>query len=147
MTSKETIEELHTIIDNIANKLTTVTYLEIQHSLDEVKEDLQKLDYYEKIKLMLKQKGCVLKYIESEDCFAVRCILDENWHKLSKDLVENNIKEEVKPMSLIVKVKKQDKILEILKPYFSGAVFPSAINFNFSEGEWKSIKEWLDNGN
>lgn len=44
------------------------------------------------------------------------------------------------------RLEKQDKILDILKPYFRGAVFPSAINFNFSEKNWKPIKEWLDNG-
>ncbi len=42
---------------------------------------------------------------------------------------------------------KQKEILEILKPYFRGAVFPSAINFNFSDKNWKPIKEWLENEN
>lgn len=40
--------------------------------------------------------------------------------------------------------RKQKEILDILKPYFRGAVFPSAINFNFSEKNWKPIKEWLE---
>ena len=44
----------------------------------------------------------------------------------------------------LLKAQKQDKILEILKPYFKGAVFPSAINFNFSEEDWKPIEEWLN---
>lgn len=78
-------------------------------------KELEVLDYYEKIKLMLKQKGCVLRYIESEDCFAVRTILDDHWYKLSKSLVEDNINEEIKPSPLIDKVIKQNKILEILK--------------------------------
>ena len=45
----------------------------------------------------------------------------------------------------LLKAQKHDKILEILKPYFKGAVFPSAINFNFSEEDWKAIEEWLGN--
>lgn len=44
------------------------------------------------------------------------------------------------------RLEKQDKILEILKPYFKGAIFPSAINFNFSPEELNLLKkEWLDN--
>ena len=46
----------------------------------------------------------------------------------------------------LLKAQKQDKILDILRPYFSGAIFPSAINFNFSVEDWKPIEEWLNNG-
>ena len=43
------------------------------------------------------------------------------------------------------RLEKQDKILEILKPYFSGSVFPSAIFFNFNNEELNLLKkEWLN---
>ena len=41
----------------------------------------------------------------------------------------------------LLKAQEQKEILEILKPYFKSAVFPSAINFNFSEEEFKKLKE------
>lgn len=143
--------------------------MQIRIILKHLEKDLERLDYYDKIKLMLKQKECVLRYVESEDCFAIRGILDENWYKLSKDFVENNIKEEVKPSPLIVKVKelkekveRQDKILEILKKHISfklderqcdkyliKMVSEDTGNYTYirlyEEEVKKLLEEWLDN--
>ena len=119
---------------------------------EKILKDLEVLDYYEKIKLMLKQKGCVLRYIESEDCFAVRCILDEKWYKLSKSLVEDNIAEEIEPSPLIDKVKKQKKILEILKENahlyvndINKEVKSIQINITTCDDNFNKVEEWLDN--
>ena len=145
MTSKAQIA-LDQAINEIENKWGYEGIKEEMHEIMKpILKDLEILDYYEKIKLMLKQKESVLRYIESEDCFAVKAILDEYWYKLSKKFVENNIKEEIKPLPLIVKIEKQNKILEILKPYFKGAILDGDFHFRFTPEQEKIIKEWLEN--
>lgn len=128
MTNKEFIlSEIDNLKDMLENskELKCETIIKAcEEGIKQYNQVLKELEDYEKlkkIKLMLKQKECVLRYVASEDCFAVRCILDDKWYKLTDDLIKNNIKEEVKPMPLIDKVKelkekveKQDKILETL---------------------------------
>jgi hypothetical protein len=71
---------------------------------------------------MLKQKDCILRYVESEDCFAVKTILSYDWYKITPEFVDNNVREEVKPLPLIQKNvqlreenAKYKKVLEIIK--------------------------------
>lgn len=60
---------------------------------------------------------------------------------IEKDI--NEIMEYIKDLK--EENRKQKEILDILKPYFKGAIFPSAINFNFSPEELNLLKkEWLD---
>ncbi len=163
MTSKEFIQEqikkIKNILkdnENVFSKEMKSLYEDDLKHYNQVLKDLEEKEYYEKIKLMLKQKESALRYIESEDCFAVRCILDENWYKLTDDLIKNNIKEEVKPMPLIDKVKKQDKILDILKDKIiihcennvltiTSGLKNQTIEKLVNDNEEKIIKEWLDN--
>lgn len=60
--------------------------------------------YIEKVKTMLKQKDCVLRYVESEDCFAVKTMLS-GWYKLTPQFVDNNVREEIKPLPTNEKIK------------------------------------------
>ena len=78
------------------NKVITQTLIKAQ---EQEKENA----YIEKIKTMMKQKDCALRYIESEDCFAVKTILSDGWYKLTPELVESNVREEIKPLPLIEK--------------------------------------------
>lgn len=78
--------------------------------------------YIEKVKTMMKQKECVLRYVESEDCFAVKTILSDGWYKLTPEFVENNVREEIKLLPLIEKNRQLreenaelKRVLEIIK--------------------------------
>ena len=98
-----------------------ILYETIKQTLIKAQEQENEIAYIEKIKTMMKQKDCILRYIESEDCFAVKTILSDGWYKLTSELIENNIREEIKPLPLIEKNKqlKEEnvelkKVLEIL---------------------------------
>ena len=100
-------------------------YLDIKQSLLKAQKQEKEIAYIEKIKTMIKQKNCALRYIESEDCFAVRTILSDGWYKLTPEFVENNVSEEIKPLPLIEKNKqlKEEnaelkKVLEAIKKHF-----------------------------
>ncbi len=100
-------------------------YDTIKQALLKSQEQEKENAYIEKIKTMMKQKDCVLRYIESEDCFAVRTILSDGWYKLTPEFVENNVREEIKPLPLIEKNKqlKEEnaelkKVLEAIKKHF-----------------------------
>ena len=99
-----------------------VAYEDLKQYILKAQEQETENAYIEKIKTMMKQKDCALRYIESEDCFAVKTILSDGWYKLTPELVENNIREEIKPLPLIEKNKKLKeendelkKVLEIIK--------------------------------
>jgi hypothetical protein len=94
----------------------------IEVALIELKEIKETKAYIEKIKTMLKQKDCALRYVESEDCFAVKTLLSDGWYKLTPEFVNNNVKEEIKPLPLIqknVQLREENaeykKVLEIIK--------------------------------
>lgn len=175
MTLKEALNIIETYnyweggADSTGNICINPKYLEARKKYDEAKNLIEKQD---EIELMLKQKECVLRYVASEDCFAVRCILDDKWYKLTDGLIKNNIREEIKPSPLIDKVKelkekvgKQDKILSILKnntklvdykENSSTQAFKIIIEDKFTieeDGEYVTcrnsdfddIKGWLDN--
>lgn len=102
---------------------------EVRKDIDTIKQALLKsqeqekeIAYIEKIKTMMKQRDCVLRYIASEDCFAVTTILSDGWYKLTPEFVENNVKEEIKPLPLIEKNKQlkeenaeYKRVLEVIK--------------------------------
>ena len=97
-------------------------YNTIQRTIIKTQELEKENAYIEKIKTMMKQKDCVLRYIESEDCFAVKTILSDGWYKLTPEFVENNVREEIKPLPLIEKNKQlkaenaeYKEVLEIIK--------------------------------
>ena len=84
---------------------------EIDELVDTIKQALLKAQelekenaYIEKVKTMLKQKDCVLRYVESEDCFIVKTMLS-GWYKLTPQFVDNNVREEIKPLPTIEKIK------------------------------------------
>jgi len=94
----------------------------IKQALIKAQEQEKENAYIEKIKTMMKQKDCVLRYIESEDCFAVKTILSDGWYKLTPEFVDDNVREEIKPLPLIEKNKQlkeenaeYKRVLEILK--------------------------------
>ena len=94
---------------------------DIEQALIKAQEQEKKNAYIEKIKTMMKQKDCVLRYIESEDCFAVKTILSDGWYKLTPEFVDDNVREEIKPLPLIEKNKQlkeenaeYKKVLEII---------------------------------
>jgi len=95
---------------------------DIEQALIKAQEQEKENAYIEKIKTMMKQKDCVLRYIESEDCFAVKTILSDGWYKLTPDFVDNNVREEIKPLPLIEKNKQlkeenaeYKRVLDIIK--------------------------------
>ena len=97
-------------------------YSVCEQALLKAQEQEKENAYIEKIKTMMKQKDCVLRYIESEDCFAVKTILSDGWYKLTPDFVDNNVREEIKPLPLIEKNKQlkeenaeYKRVLEIIK--------------------------------
>ena len=49
MTSKEKIEELHNLIDANADKLSMCDYLSIQHTIEDLKQDLKVLEILKKV--------------------------------------------------------------------------------------------------
>ena len=105
-------------LKNVYNKEFTA----IKQVLIKTQELEKENAYIEKIKTMMKQKDCILRYIESEDCFGVKTILSDGWYKLTPEFVENNIREEIKPLPLIEKNKQlkaendeYKKVLEIIK--------------------------------
>lgn len=119
---------------------------------DNVDKELRK-EVYKKIDEIEKDLGRLEQIDKSNPSEALEILETFNGGLLNKEIgaisynkiwLENQIKA---LKQALLKAQQQDKILEILKPYFRGAVFPSAINFNFSEEDWKPIKEWLDNGN
>ncbi len=94
----------------------------IKQALIKAQENEKESAYIEKIKTMMKQKDCVLRYIESEDCFAVKTILSDGWYKLTPEFVDDNVREEIKPLPLIEKNKQlkeefaeYKRALEIIK--------------------------------
>lgn len=58
MTNKEKIEELHSFIDSIANKLGIIDYLVYQHSLDDIEEELEAFE---------ELKRSHIEFVEEED--------------------------------------------------------------------------------
>ena len=123
----EVLEDLYGIRDNLLNveylnEHSEADFKNIEQVLLKSQEQEKEIAYIEKIKTMMKQKDCVLRYIESEDCFAVTTILSDGWYKLTPEFVENNVKEEIKPLPLIEKNKQLreenaelKKVLEIIK--------------------------------
>lgn len=118
-------DELHIIECKKLGISLTQDYEIIKQALIKSQEKEKENAYIEKIKTMMKQKDCVLRYIESEDCFAVRTILSDGWYKLTPEFVENNVREEIKPLPLIEKNKqlKEEnaelkKVLEAIKKHF-----------------------------
>ena len=114
---KEIIQRDGRIIDFLKIKFDV-----IKQALLKAQEQEKENAYIEKIKTMMKQKDCVLRYIESEDCFAVKTILSDGWYKLTPDFVDNNVREEIKPLPLIEKNKQlkeenaeYKRVLEIIK--------------------------------
>jgi len=124
----DALKELELVEDWIQARELKISNV-IEPSLSIIKQALLKAQeqenesaYIEKIKTMMKQKDCVLRYIESEDCFAVKTILSDGWYKITPEFVENNVREEIKPLSLIEKNKQlkeenaeYKRVLEIIK--------------------------------
>ena len=125
-------------------------------------EQEKEIAYIEKIKTMMKQNDCVLRYIESEDCFAVTTILSKCWYKLTPELVENNVREEIKPLPLIEKNKQlkeenteYKKVFEIIFKKTVDIIHlddaPNVDAYNdlekvgdfLIEEEFKLLKKWL----
>ena len=110
-------------IDDLKNKELWKSYFNtIKQALIKAQETEKENAYIEKIKTMMKQKDCVLRYIESDDCFAVKTILSDGWYKLTPEFVDNNVREEIKPLPLIEKNKQlkeenaeYKRVLEIIK--------------------------------
>jgi len=138
----------------------------IKQALLKAQESEKENAYIEKIKTMMKQKDCVLRYIESEDCFAVKTILSDGWYKLTPEFVDDNVREEIKPLPLIEKNKQlkeenaeYKRVLEILKKkeidtfmlmlcdnveqYNSG--LKNKPNRQLTREEFDLLKRWLGN--
>jgi len=139
-------------------------YNTIKQVLIKAQEQEKENVYIEKIKTMMKQKDCVLRYIESEDCFAVKTILSDGWYKLTPELVENNVREEIKSLPLIEKNKqlkmendKLKKILDIIREKTVDIAllndcedrneynmhFPYREIYQLTQEEFNLLKEWL----
>jgi len=102
----ENVNELEEIIDKHELDFNGIFYFDLDIIRDYIlkTQNLEKENaYIEKIKTMLKQKDCALRYVESEDCFAVKTLLSDGWYKLTPEFVNNNVKEEIKPLPLIQK--------------------------------------------
>jgi len=121
--SKELSEALKVLNSNpvIREEMDYEDYYTINKALLKAQEQEKENAYIEKIKTMMKQKDCVLRYIESEDCFAVKTILSDGWYKLTPEFVDDNVREEIKPLPLIEKNKQlkeenaeYKKVLEII---------------------------------
>lgn len=78
----------------------------IKQYILKAQEQEKKLAYFEKVKTMIRQKDCALRYFESEDCFAVRTIFSNGWYKLTPAFVDENVREEIEPLPIIEKNKK-----------------------------------------
>ena len=122
--SKELSEALKVLNSNpiIRQEMDYEDYYTINKALLKAQEQEKENAYIEKIKTMMKQKDCVLRYIESDDCFAVKTILSDGWYKLTPEFVDNNVREEIKPLPLIEKNKQlkeenaeYKRVLEIIK--------------------------------
>jgi len=136
---------------------------DIEQALIKAQEQEKKNAYIEKIKTMMKQKDCVLRYIESEDCFAVKTILSDGWYKLTPDFVDNNVRDEIKPLPLIEKNKQlkeenaeYKKVLEIIKTKDVDVFRFKKLDFNtlnqlqkscrlpeLTQEEFDLLKRWL----
>ena len=136
---------------------------DIEQALIKAQEQEKKNAYIEKIKTMMKQKDCVLRYIESEDCFAVKTILSDGWYKLTPDFVDNNVREEIKPLPLIEKNKQlkeenaeYKRVLEIIKTKDVDVFRFKKLDFNtlnqlqkscrlpeLTQEEFDLLKRWL----
>ena len=136
---------------------------DIEQALIKAQEQEKKNAYIEKIKTMMKQKDCVLRYIESEDCFAVKTILSDGWYKLTTDFVDNNVREEIKPLPLIEKNKQlkeenaeYKRVLEIIKTKDVDVFRFKKLDFNtlnqlqkscrlpeLTQEEFDLLKRWL----
>jgi len=68
----------------------------------------------------------------------------KNQDKGVADIYDNENKMLVNIKQSLLKSQENEKILEILKPYFQGAIFPSAIYFHFSNKEFEQIKRWVE---
>ena len=140
----------------------TEMYSIIKQALMKAEEQDLENTYIEKIKTMMKQKDCVLRYIESEDCFAVKTILSDEWYKLTPDFVENNVREEIKPLPLIEKNKQlkeeNAEYKKVFETIFKKTVdiihldaAPNVDAYNdlekvgdfLTEEEFKLLKKWL----
>ena len=144
---------------------STKEYNTIKQALIKAQEQEKKNAYIEKIKTMMKQKDCVLRYIESEDCFAVKTILSDGWYKLTTDFVDNNVREEIKPLPLIEKNKQlkeenaeYKRVLEIIKTKDVDVFRFKKLDFNtlnqlqkscrlpeLTQEEYELLKRWLGN--
>ncbi len=138
----------------------------IKQALLKAQESEKENAYIEKIKTMMKQKDCVLRYIESEDCFAVKTILSDGWYKLTPEFVDDNVREEIKPLPLIEKNKQlkeenaeYKRVLDIIKEtknikvsfYENGSgkhyklEFDRTRNQTITQEEFNLLKRWLGN--
>ena len=100
----EAIKALGIIKSELWDRDYSKTLVTIENTLLRTQELEKKNAYIEKIKTMMKQKDCVLRYVESEDCFAVKTILTD-WYKLTPQFVDDNVREEIKPLPVIEKIK------------------------------------------
>ena len=160
-------------LDTIKNYILKVQESEKKNAcvvVKEIEHDKENA-YVEKIKTMMKQKDCVLRYVESEDCFAVKTILSDGWYKLTPEFVDNNVREEIKPLPLIEKNKqlkeenaKYKKLLDIIrkKRVDIESFYKTFIEDNYdyndykicygtyglellTEEEFALLKRWLEN--
>lgn len=135
MTNKEFIQnEIDNLKDMLKNAKDLKCELIIKNSGEEIK---QYKNILKELELLEKYKKVMCKPIQD----------------LMKDLEKLELYEKVVPKMqedgayYKGQYYKQQEILDILKPYFSGAVFPSAILINFSPKEANLIKEWLNEQN
>ena len=137
----------------------------VEHALLKAQENEKELEFFKKVKTMLKQKDCVLRYVESEDCFATRTMLS-GWYKLTPQFVEDNIREEIKPLPAIEKIKQlkeenveYKKVFEIIKKKnveiqllkesetvedYNGHFIISDYQ-ELTEEEFDTLKRWVEN--
>jgi len=170
----EDLKELHELAygnDKTSWKIDEIRMSShIKQALIKAQEQEKENAYIEKIKTMMKQKDCVLRYIESEDCFAVKTILSDGWYKLTPDFVNDNVREEIKPLPLIEKNKQlreenaqHKRVLEIIKEknvnigWFKAVLTTKGDSYDcylywvkltvgqtpLTEEEFDLLKEWL----
>ena len=126
--TSEAMEDLNELEEVLLNQKLKYESI-VNFNLDTIRDYILKSQknekefaFFKKVKTMLKQKDVVLRYVESEDCFAVRTLLSDGWYKLTPEFVDNNVKEEIKPLPLIeknVQLREENteykKVLEIIK--------------------------------
>lgn len=103
MTSKE---DLKTLLEYFyyQGKTPIIPKEQAEFILNNIEKDLELLEKYKKVETLLKQKEAVIRYFEAEDCFGVKTI-SSDWHKLTDDFLNKNIKEGLKPNPAIQRCK------------------------------------------